>query len=370
MQRIAFANALRGVAALCVVIAHYILMFNYIRGEFGGLPALPETPFPTWMINVFNPLNSLNVGAFGVALFFLISGLVIPISVSNLDGQFLARIKFTIGRLLRIWPTYIVGLLITLASLEASARYMGNTTSYTLKQVIIQISLFRDWLGNHQPLDGVVWTLEIEIKFYIAILIFWPMINKAKILPFITLGFLTILIANLYPGNTYRDGTLATLTPPIKYVFYMMIGVSLNYHYRKLISLEKTLALNIAMLFIFGYSCLIEGWQVEIIVSYFAAFALFTTFYLLAREWRGGPVFNFLANISYPLYTCHGAFGIVGMRIMIDQGAGAITALVIQTTMTIILSWIIHKTIENPTQTLGKRLTMMIRSPTAPIAAS
>ncbi|NWB64491.1 acyltransferase, partial [Pseudomonas sp. F1002] len=67
MQRIAFANALRGIAALCVVIAHYILMFNYIRGEFGGLPALAEKPFPAWMISIFNPLNNLNMGAFGVA---------------------------------------------------------------------------------------------------------------------------------------------------------------------------------------------------------------------------------------------------------------------------------------------------------------
>ena len=54
-------------------------------------------------------------------------------------------------------------------------------------------------------------------------------------------------------------------------------------------------------------------------VSYFGAFMLFTAFYLLAWDWNGGPIFEFLANISYPLYACHGAFG---MRIMIEQGQG------------------------------------------------
>ncbi|SFP91644.1 Peptidoglycan/LPS O-acetylase OafA/YrhL, contains acyltransferase and SGNH-hydrolase domains [Pseudomonas sp. NFPP07] len=368
MQRIAFANALRGIAALCVVIAHYILMFNYIRGEFGGLPALPETPFPAWMISVFNPLISLNVGAFGVALFFLISGLVIPISVASLCGKTLAKTKFAIGRLFRIWPTYIIGLTITLIALEIAARYMGYITSYTAKQVIIQMSLFRDWFGSSVPLDGVVWTLEVEIKFYLIVLLCWSMISKAKLFPLFALGIATVLAANFYPSNTYKTGVVAALVFPIKYVFFMMIGVAFNYHHRGLLSLEKLFALTVGMLCVFGYSCFAEGWQIEVIVSYFAAFALFTAFYLLARDWSGGPVFDFLANISYPLYACHGAFGIVGMRIMIDQGVGAVLALAIQIVATIILSWIIHKTVENPTHVLGKKLAMMISPPIAPIA--
>ncbi|WP_241177250.1 hypothetical protein [Pseudomonas chlororaphis] len=53
---------------------------------------------------------------------------------------------------------------------------------------------------------------------------------------------------------------------------------------------------------------------------------------------------------------------------MIDQGVGAVLALAIQIVTTIILSWIIHKTVENPTHVLGKKLTMMISPPIAPIA--
>ncbi len=362
MQRISFANALRGIAAISVVITHYILMFNYIRGEFGGLPALAEKPFPGWMISTFNPLNNLNMGAFGVALFFLISGLVIPISIASLQGKQLAKTKFVIGRLFRIWPTYIVGLLITLGALEVAAGYMGYTTSYTAPQVLTQMSLFRDWFGISAPLDGVVWTLEVEIKFYLVVLLCWSMIGRGKLLPIFALGLATVAAANLYPGNHNPPSPLAAFAFPIKYVFFMMIGVLFNYNFRGLLSLERLFAISVVALFVFGYSCLTEGWQVEVIVSYFAAFALFTTFYLLARDWSGGPVFDFLANISYPLYACHGALGIVGMRIMIDQGVSAIPALIIQTLVTLLLSWIIHKAIENPTHILGKKIASSLTS--------
>lgn len=362
MQRIAFANALRGIAALCVVIAHYILMFSYIKGAFGSLPTLDEPPFPAWMLSTFNPLSNMNMGGFGVALFFLISGLVIPISVASLRGTPFGKIKFAIGRFFRIWPTYIVGLLITLGSLEMAASYMGNTTTYTTLQILTQISLFRDWFGSSAPLDGVVWTLEVEIKFYLVVLLCWSMIIKGKLRPLLLLGIATVLAANLYPGNIYPTGPLAAFIFPFKYIFFMMIGVAFNYHYRGLLSIEKLFAITICMLCVFGYSVFTEGWQFEVIAAYFIAFALFTVFYLFCSRWTGGPVFDFLADISYPLYACHGALGIVGMRIMIDQGVSPIPAFIIQTAATILLSWLIHKAVENPTHKLGKKIASLFNT--------
>ncbi|NWE41067.1 acyltransferase [Pseudomonas yamanorum] len=369
MQRIAFANALRGIAALCVVIAHYILMFSYIKGAFGGLPPLDEPPFPVWMLSTFNPLSNMNMGGFGVALFFLISGLVIPISVVSLSGTPLGKIKFAIGRLFRIWPTYIVGLLITLGSLEVAASYMGNTTAYTTLQVLSQMSLFRDWFNSSAPLDGVVWTLEVEIKFYLFVLLFWSMIAKGQLRPLLLIGIATVLAANLYPGNIHLTGWLAALVFPFKYLFFMMIGVAFNYHLRGLLSIEKLFAITICMLCVFGYSRFTEGWPFEVIAAYFMAFAVFTVFYLFFSNWNGGPVFDFLADISYPLYVCHGAFGIVGMRIMIDQGVSPVAALIIQTAATILLSWLIHKAVETPTHMLGKRIARLIGTKPAPDSA-
>lgn len=360
MRRIAFANALRGIAALCVVNAHYVLMFNYIKGAYGGLLPLTEPVFPSWMLEIFNPIGNMNMGGFGVALFFLISGLVIPISVASLNGSALAKTKFVIGRIFRIWPTYAVGLLVSLGALSVAAAYMGNNAPYTTSQVLMQMSLFRDWFGSSAPLDGVVWTLEVEVKFYLVVLLFWSMISRGKLLPLFVLGVSTVMVANFYPGNIHQAGALAALVFPIKYIFFMLIGVAFNYHYRRFISSEKLFAITISMLCVFGYSGFTEGWPFEVIAAYFMAFAVFTVMYLFASTWAGGPIFTFFSNISYPLYACHGALGFVGMRIMIDHGIGAMPALIIQTTVTIFVSWIIHKTVEDPTHRMGKRIAASI----------
>jgi peptidoglycan/LPS O-acetylase OafA/YrhL len=88
-SKFGFADALRGPAALCVVASHLL----------GNL-------FPNW------PFEMQLLGKLGVAVFFLVSGFVIPISLTKYDTG-----AFLIARVLRIYPTYAVALTITLASI-------------------------------------------------------------------------------------------------------------------------------------------------------------------------------------------------------------------------------------------------------------
>ena len=83
MARIDFANALRGIAALVVLVSHYVVMFDQIHGEYGGFAALPAQAYPAllgWLNDLIKPIH---LGALGVALFFLVSGLVLPLSVRS-----------------------------------------------------------------------------------------------------------------------------------------------------------------------------------------------------------------------------------------------------------------------------------------------
>ncbi|MGI4794774.1 MAG: acyltransferase family protein, partial [Janthinobacterium lividum] len=59
--RLHFLDALRGIAAMSVVFAHYI-------------PNLPSTGFDGWLIRT---ADLIDPGKFGVVLFFLISGYII-----------------------------------------------------------------------------------------------------------------------------------------------------------------------------------------------------------------------------------------------------------------------------------------------------
>ena len=86
-NKVIFANNLRGIAAILVLISHFLGVFvsnpnavhellhiDQISHSHNGLNLLFE------IVN-FNPV--INYGHFGVALFFLISGFVIPFSLTK-----------------------------------------------------------------------------------------------------------------------------------------------------------------------------------------------------------------------------------------------------------------------------------------------
>ena len=77
----------------------------------------------------FAPLTDFGLpyfwGYFGVALFFLISGFVIPLSVAKLS-----RSGFMVARIFRIWPTYLIGLAIAIFCIALNANLSGRSFPY------------------------------------------------------------------------------------------------------------------------------------------------------------------------------------------------------------------------------------------------
>lgn len=360
MHRIAFANALRGIACISVVICHYVVVFNMIKGAYGGIPELPETPYPELLTDILNPFPQINLGPFGVSLFFLISGLVIPISVQNFSNEENGRIKFIIARFFRIWPTYMLGFVISLLALNIAASYMGNTTPYTIPQILTNLTLFRDWFGGFQQIDGVVWTLEVEIKFYLAILLFWKMIARGSLLPILIIAACMIGAAPLKPLTTWPANFPENQVYCLKYIFFMMIGVVFSYHNRGLIKTKKLTTIVISMLTLFIATTIFEGWQSDFIAGYAASFIVFFSMYFLARDWEGNLVIKHLAKISYPLYACHAMFGAVSIRLMIDTGVPATVALAVQILLVIAVATAMHNYLERPSQAIGKIISSKI----------
>jgi peptidoglycan/LPS O-acetylase OafA/YrhL len=79
-----------------------------------------------------------------VGLFLLISGLLIPLSLTRMGG-----LRFAVSRVFRIYPTYWAGLAVTLIALWIAAWLADNDFDITRRDVIGHVSIaFQDMLGG------------------------------------------------------------------------------------------------------------------------------------------------------------------------------------------------------------------------------
>lgn len=128
--RMQWLDSLRALAAVLVLVSHI------------GIALRPE--FAAWEWSTFN------VGHVGVVLFFLISGYIIPRSLSGGQRQFWAR------RALRLLPLYWL----VLAYQLASADYWPSAG-----QLAANLAMVPDLAGAPAYVPGA-WTLGIELVWY------------------------------------------------------------------------------------------------------------------------------------------------------------------------------------------------------------
>ncbi len=362
--KIEFANTLRGLAALCVVISHYLSAFWYKRDSISHLinapllsPEISSTPIYVAWLNLF-PL--FDWGSYGVGLFFIISGFVIPFSLQKTNG-----IGFCVHRFFRIIPVYVVGFSITLLALFASGKYFAASWSYTFEEVLIHyIPGIRDVLESRN-IDVVIWTLEVEMKFYliVALSIAWFRHYSLKVFLIPAVFFLlTCYIAHMMPLwamnhlDIFIRAQIYLMSSP--YIIFMFIGVVFHYLYCHKIKPDVGY-LVIGILFIMFCIAWRSGpYSENLILAWSYAFALLT--FMLASSFphffKANPVVNFLADVSYPLYVIHSIAGYVALRVMLDMNFKVWTALTLVFIASLLLSWFLHRFIERPTQKFGKKL--------------
>jgi peptidoglycan/LPS O-acetylase OafA/YrhL len=131
--RLGWLDALRGWAALVVVCFHLS----------------PSVLGPGPHMAVY---RHFDFGKYGVLLFFLVSGYVIPMSLER-HGSLR---RFWIGRLFRIYPAYLV----TIAVVVAIGGWRGGLLAHA--------SMLVDPLGQRGAVR-VFWTLSYEMVFYLVV---------------------------------------------------------------------------------------------------------------------------------------------------------------------------------------------------------
>ena len=361
--RIGFANALRGLAALSVLISHFFYNFFMLPGvvaDLIGAPALPLRPNPlTAAIDATLPAGFF--GHFGVALFFLISGFVIPFAFQDRS-----RAAFAVGRLLRLWPTYAIGLTFSALAIWACARWYGQKLPFAASTYLLQLGFVED-LSWRPAVDAIFWTLGIEVKFYLLAMLLAPALRAGRLSTVLAAALLiagAALAATRLPGWGVADNAvfhaLYGLSLAAQMLVYMLIGTVLNLHHRGLVSFRIALAAG-ALLFALCGAQWAEGVLLGSfgagLTSYAVALAVFGLAYL-ARNRAGSaprPVL-WVADISYPLYVIHAPAGYALLRVLTGAGVAAPLALLAACLFAFAAATLLHVAVERPSHRAGRAL--------------
>jgi peptidoglycan/LPS O-acetylase OafA/YrhL len=156
-SRIVDLDALRGLAALAVVLFHYTTRYGELYGHRGALPfALP------W-------------GHFGVQLFFGISGFVIFMTLER--TRTLA--DFAVSRFSRLYPAYWAAMLLTgaVVLVAGMSELALSPSAFAANATMLQS------FASLPSVDGVYWTLSVELAFYVAMALLWRLGLLGRIEP-------------------------------------------------------------------------------------------------------------------------------------------------------------------------------------------
>lgn len=157
--RLQSIDALRGVAALGVVLYHAVLQTQNV---------VPGNLF-RWPIEGFVFLSSL--GYIGVFLFFVISGFCIHLqwakSKLSDNPQPIRFGSFWKRRIKRLYPPYLIALFLFLVMAALSVGI--DVTHFFVYDVVMHLLMLHN-LDPHTcySINGVFWTLAIEEQLYLA----------------------------------------------------------------------------------------------------------------------------------------------------------------------------------------------------------
>ena len=361
-QKLIFVDSLRAVATVMVLLWHLGNIFWFNNAAVSNLCHIDiisniSDMIPKWYSDINDALNRLNLdfGMFGVSIFFLISGFIVPFSVNRAK---ITAVSFLKKRFIRIYPLYIVCFTITFLLVSFYVYFNTGIYPYSIKDYLVQVSLLRDWFWV-SSIDGISWTLEIEIKFYVlyAVLMLIKKKNNPKIIGGISI--ITAILCVLYNSNQNlilqmsRNVyiVLGVLAASMMYIVFIFIGLSIYEFYEGNWGKDKFFIV-LQVLIVSFLICVLNSSSSELIIkfiiNYGGGLVLFLNFYMLKTQIDENIILKFFAKYSYIIYLIHGVNGYILMDFLVKKGTPFWFCLVITVGIVLIGCILIGNLVEKP----------------------
>ena len=281
VSRLIEVDALRGLAALAVVLFHYTTRFTELFDPF----PLPTISFPD--------------GHYGVNLFFTISGFVIFMTLEKTTRP----MDFVVSRFSRLFPAYWVAIILTFLIthlLGLPGKLVDSATAFG--NLIMVHNIFRI-----PHVDGVYWTLEVEMLFYCGMLLLYRL-GRLNQIHQVLLSLLALRLTYFVLEREFGIDLPWTIFRLLilNYVPWFSLGISICLITRRNGHGEwrqpaLTAACAIMTLLIVG-SLFLAGLAIVFGALVFLAANNLT---VLLRH----PILVWLGSITYPLYLLHENIG-------------------------------------------------------------
>ena len=161
--RLAALDVLRGLAALSVALYHFCWNGAYLHG------------FPA-----DNPIKAISGhGHRGVYVFFVVSGFVLPWAMERGGYRPAHSLRFLGKRLLRIHPPYVVAVLV-LVAMELGTHPDALVAVRDGWGAWWRHLFYLNDLTGHPWLLDIFWTLAVEMQFYLAIGLLFPLLTARE----------------------------------------------------------------------------------------------------------------------------------------------------------------------------------------------
>ena len=325
-HRLEGLDALRGIAAVSVMLYHYTMWYHH-PGAGHVPPGLSMT---------------FTYGNLGVDLFFIISGFVILMTLERTR----TLTDFLASRFARLYPAFLASLIFTLAvraALDDPDRVRG------MGALLANLTMMPELFGMPMA-DGSYWSLYYEIDFYLlAGCTFFLLRPASPELP-CAVWLLASLAMRLRGAEWVPAQVVLFTTAQFSQLF--VIGAML-YRIRSnqaTLFTWAVLALALMMTLVSRY------WAFKPLPpqGYMALISLFAGAVWLAAIPRGripmiGPL-RFLGRISYPLYLIHQQAGAALISWLEEAGVIPDLAVAITIVVVILAAWGISVFVEYPAQ--------------------
>jgi peptidoglycan/LPS O-acetylase OafA/YrhL len=317
-QRIPELDALRGIAALLVVAFHYTTKF----AELYGHPVLLTLSFP--------------YGHYGVQLFFCISGFVIAMTLDRTRSW----IDFVVSRFSRLYPSFWVAVVLTFTTvslLGLPGKEVGAI------HIPANLTMLPGLLGA-KMIDGVYWTLQVELFFYALMLLLHTCgaLRHIHTVCFSWLAMQAIYVACKVALGVDLSYTLSSLLI-LPHIAFFTVGIITHQIYK------TKRAFKVSDIAVLGFANLITlGQGLNIWIVHSMCVLLFVGLcvgYLKVICFR--PLL-FFGTISYALYLLHENIGWAIMLKLYALQLSPLIVLGIAFSFTVALSALLVTLVEQP----------------------